>query len=105
VADRHRPEAPGAIAGDPAARLRDELELLGVTPEEFRRAAGLAYRRSVDILEMTIEPHMPNYMTLLKMQQDAARNIMGMFGRINPGELKGGVQDKVGALLEKIKAE
>ena len=48
---------------------------------------------------------MPNYMTLLKMQQDAARNIMGMFGRINPGELKGGIQDKVGALLEKIKAD
>jgi len=54
---------------------------------------------------MKIEPHMPNYMTLLKMQQDAARNIMGMFGRINPGELKGGIQDKVGALLEKIKAD
>lgn len=54
---------------------------------------------------MRLDPHQQDYMKLLAFQREASNRLMDLYARVNAGTLRGKTVDRIGDLLDRIKAE
>lgn len=70
--------------------------------EQFGELADLAMKRALDIMRL---PPNPKNEKLLTIQAQIIGNVFTTTARTDPTKLKGVTKDKVGEILDRIKAE
>lgn len=103
VPDGHRQEAGEAVADDPEVRVRGGTDLLA---DELDFASGLAIKRQIEILEMSIDDPDPEIRNATgRLVNQAAQTILTMKARADEGSFKRQALGKLPELLKIIHDE
>lgn len=73
-------------------------------PEKLADLVRLALERAHDILSIRLDPLHTDFIKLVSLQQSTLASVLATQARTDPGRLRGQQTDKLGELLERIKA-
>lgn len=98
------PEEEGLVRMAQESNAIDAADVLaGDNRDLFKQLLDLSMSRSLDIMRLTLDPDDKNFPKLLASQESIARSIFSITARINDTELRKQQNDRIGALLAKVR--
>ena len=86
----------------PPAKADNVLAL--APPEKLQELVALALQRAHDILSIKLDPQAPDFIKLVSLQQSTLASVLGTQARTDPGRLRGQQGDKIGEILDRLRA-
>lgn len=93
-----KPESPISGGG-----IRNAADNLG-KPEEFDKLTGLCLSKAIEIMELELDPDHREFGRLLSLQSSITSSVFSVTSRINNEALRRAPTDKIGGLLDELKA-
>lgn len=101
------PQAASApmVAAAPVPTIPKGDDVLAMAPPEKLAALVEKALKAADvILSLQLDPHSPDFIKLVSLQQSTLASVLATQARTDPGRLRGQQGDKIGELLAKIRA-
>lgn len=71
--------------------------------EKLNFAARLALEDAIETLEMKLEPKHPDFVKMKRLKAQAGATVAGILARVNPGDMRGQRNDRVGDILASLR--